>query len=213
MPFLRPAAVADLARYEVCIPDTAEWRTQLWGAISLLLQSWQWEGDSSLSDEEIAEEYLKVLNSFERCPMLAGFVSPYGGANAPLGWLLCDGATYQVADYPELYAVIGNEFGGGVTEFRVPRIQGRFLQGAVSSGQIGLTGGEATHTLTEDEIPAHTHSLNETIIPTTPGAPTPTLGFSAVPTLQTNSAGGGEAHNNTPLFLKMHFMISTGQTC
>ena len=39
------------------------------------------------------------------------------------------------------------------------RIQDRFLLGAGSSYSAGSTGGEATHTLTADEMPAHTHPM------------------------------------------------------
>lgn len=34
-----------------------------------------------------------------------GFVGPYVGSISPEGWLLCDGALYEEADYPELAAV------------------------------------------------------------------------------------------------------------
>lgn len=39
------------------------------------------------------------------------------------------------------------------------QIQNKFLLGASSSYKIGSTGGAATHTLTINEIPSHSHSL------------------------------------------------------
>ena len=39
------------------------------------------------------------------------------------------------------------------------QIQGKFLLGAIRSSEIGSTGGEATHTLTIDEMPEHKHYI------------------------------------------------------
>ena len=39
------------------------------------------------------------------------------------------------------------------------KIEGRFLVGASSSYANGSTGGEATHTLTIDEMPSHSHTV------------------------------------------------------
>lgn len=39
------------------------------------------------------------------------------------------------------------------------QIQGKFLLGASPSYKIGSTGGAATHTLTVNEIPKHSHSI------------------------------------------------------
>ena len=40
------------------------------------------------------------------------------------------------------------------------KIEGRFLLGQSSSYSINATGGEATHTLTVNEMPSHTHTQN-----------------------------------------------------
>lgn len=45
------------------------------------------------------------------------------------GWLYCDGAAYSCHDYPILYGVIGNAFGGDGETFNVPDLQGRFMRG------------------------------------------------------------------------------------
>lgn len=45
-------------------------------------------------------------------------------ANLPAGYLLCNGASYTITDYPELYKQIGQVFGSGnVLTFKVPNLQ------------------------------------------------------------------------------------------
>jgi len=40
-----------------------------------------------------------------------GSIVPYGGSTAPSGWLLCDGSELLKANYPDLYAAIGDDYG------------------------------------------------------------------------------------------------------
>ncbi len=40
-----------------------------------------------------------------------GIIMPYGGVGAPSGWLTCDGSLVAIGDYPDLFGVIGNNFG------------------------------------------------------------------------------------------------------
>lgn len=70
--------------------------------------------------------------------VLIGEVKQYFGATIPDKYLLCNGQEVAQADYPELYAVIGSlpvcqSNTDGM--FKVPDLQGRFLQGA--NGNLG----------------------------------------------------------------------------
>lgn len=70
--------------------------------------------------------------------VLIGEVKQYFGATVPDKYLLCNGQEIAIADYPELYAVIGSlpacqSDTGGM--FKIPDLQGRFLQGA--NGNLG----------------------------------------------------------------------------
>lgn len=70
--------------------------------------------------------------------VLIGEVKQYLGATIPDKYLLCNGQEIAQADYPELYAVIGSlpvcqSDTAGM--FKVPDLQGRFLQGA--NGNLG----------------------------------------------------------------------------
>lgn len=42
----------------------------------------------------------------------------------PKGWVACDGRLYNGNDYDQLYAIIGNFYGGDAPNFRVPKLQG-----------------------------------------------------------------------------------------
>lgn len=45
-------------------------------------------------------------------------------------WIHCDGALLLVAEWPQLFAVIGATYGGdGVTDFAIPQYEGEFLRG------------------------------------------------------------------------------------
>ena len=69
-----------------------------------------------------------------------GFIQPtgaiiaFGGSVAPAGWLICDGAEISQTTYPELYAVLGDNYkntwdnaSSAVTagKFRIPNLKGR----------------------------------------------------------------------------------------
>lgn len=50
------------------------------------------------------------------------------------GFLLCDGTSYLVEEYPELYEIIGNKYGGDANNFNVPNLVDKFIQGDNTSG-------------------------------------------------------------------------------
>lgn len=60
-----------------------------------------------------------------------GAILPYAGANAPYGYLFCDGSEVERAKYAALYDVIGTTYNGttalnGVNTYRLPDLRGRF---------------------------------------------------------------------------------------
>ena len=91
----------------------------------------------------------------------AGIVLPFAGSTAPQGYLLCDGSAIDRTTYADLFDAIGTTYGigDGSTTFNVPDLSGRVILGASQSYSLGTTGGEATHTLTESELPAHSHEV------------------------------------------------------
>jgi len=71
-----------------------------------------------------------------------GGIIPYAGANAPYGFLFCDGSEIEKAKYSNLFDVIGNTYNGasallGVNTYRLPDLRGRFALGKDNMDNAG----------------------------------------------------------------------------
>lgn len=97
------------------------------------------------------------------------------------------------------------------------QIKNRFLLSASSTYSALSVGGEATHTLTENEIPAHQHSI---WYPNAGGEQSAAIGYPEAGSKntwyaeasKTSSAGGGGAHNNMPPYLAVYMWERVYQT-
>lgn len=79
---------------------------------------------------------------------------------APGGWMICDGSAISRTGLTEgLFLAIGTAYGDGdgSTTFNLPDLRGRVAVGASDSLALGATGGAASVTLTQAEMPGHTH--------------------------------------------------------
>lgn len=86
------------------------------------------------------------------------------------------------------------------------RINDVFLWGTSDNANLGKTGGEATVTLTVDQIPSHSHTTG--ISATAAGAmnsgnSSAQVLFDQTTGKQTTNTGGGQAHNNMPPYLEI----------
>lgn len=91
------------------------------------------------------------------------------------------------------------------------RITDRFILGAGGSYSVGATGGEASHTLTVNEMPSHNH-------PSGVSSTSALSGTSGSTTAQcffdrnygyTAYTGGSAAHNNMPPYIALYFWERT----
>ena len=82
---------------------------------------------------------------------------------APRGWGFCNGQILPIAQNTALFSLIGTQFGGnGQTTFALPNLQSRVVIGAgqgpgLSNYDLGQVGGNENVTLTQNELPTHTH--------------------------------------------------------
>lgn len=70
-----------------------------------------------------------------------GTIVPFGGSKdtIPSDWRICNGDHLQVSDFPELYAVIGTNWGGTPDVFfQLPDLNGAFLRGVDFEGLIDV---------------------------------------------------------------------------
>lgn len=94
----------------------------------------------------------------------SGSLTLFAGGAAPNGWLLCQGQAISRTTYAGLFAAIGTTYGvgDGSTTFNLPNLQDRFPIGSSGTKALGATGGAATKTLVEANLPSHTHSMAHT---------------------------------------------------
>lgn len=143
-----------------------------------------------------------------------GLVVPAIFATASISkFIPCDGGTYNKSDYPALYDAIDPIFIISGTQFTVPDMRDKYPIGAGGSLAVGDTVGSNSHTLTINEMPAHTHNYSQptfNIDMESVGVPDPT-GVGNPPLLQvTSSTGGGQAHENRPLSQAVNWYIIAG---
>lgn len=130
----------------------------------------------------------KLLAEIKKSVPVGAIMAWSGSAtNVPTGWALCNGQN------------------------GTPDLQGRFILGASSSHAVGQKGGSETHTITINEMPAHTHT--ESGVTST----TSTLGgslFSAgedliapAATKNSGSTGGGAAMSIMPPYYSLAYIM------
>lgn len=89
-----------------------------------------------------------------------GTIMAYAGANAPEGWVMCNGSEYDKEDdrYKALYNVITNTYGESGSNFNVPDLRGVFPRG-LDSGK-GYDSGRLLGSYQEDAFKSHNHSAS-----------------------------------------------------
>lgn len=123
-------------------------------------------GEAQAIFESIWESYSMQNNNVGQIVAFACDNMEFNGRDPTQGqsqWRLCNGDFLSVVSYPDLYARIGNTWGGDSTVFGLPDLQGRVLLG-VGAGPGSVTyaladsGGEVEHTLSVSEMPSHAHT-------------------------------------------------------
>jgi microcystin-dependent protein len=156
---------------------------------------------------------------------------------APVDWAFCDGQIMAISQNTALFSLLGTTYGGdGVTNFALPNLQGsaplHFGQGnGLSNYDLGQVGGEVSVTLTQAQLPSHTHSVSVKSLNNVGGdvntpvnnvlskahmGKTPMDMYadavggnpSAMSSEAITTAGGNLPHNNMPPYLTLNFIIA-----
>ena len=96
----------------------------------------------------------------------------------PRGWAMCEGQLIPLQQNTALFSLLGTTYGGnGTTNFALPDLRGRAPiqvgQGpGLSYVALGQMSGQETVTLTQQNIPSHSHLINATTLDGTSGSPT-----------------------------------------
>lgn len=173
--------------------------------------------DIEMSDTSINPVQNKVVKEYVDNFIPKGVINTYAGSTAPNGWLICDGSAISRSTYSDLFNVIGTTYGtgDGSSTFNLPNLKGKVVVGYDISDSdfnvVGKTGGEKTHTLTINEMPSHVHGQNVTA-----GSGGTAIrndyrednsGIPYPQGINTNSAGGGQAHNIMQPYITMNYII------
>ncbi len=155
----------------------------------------------------------------------------FAGNFAPRGWAFCDGQLLPIAQNTALFSLIGTTYGGdGRTTTALPNLQGRAPMHpgrgpGLTARRLGQKVGVETVTLSEAQIPSHSHTARATdgrgnvVTPTNVSALARSVGGNAYHTDTSASqvdlasstlstTGGGQAHTNLQPFLTLNFIIA-----
>ncbi|WP_422372777.1 phage tail protein [Hoeflea sp.] len=153
----------------------------------------------------------------------------FAGNFAPRSWAFCNGQLLPVAQNTALFSLIGTTYGGdGRTTTALPNLEGRAPMHpgrgpGLTSRRLGERGGVEDVTLSEAQMPNHTHTMRASGENGEQG--TFTAGVALARSrggalYQSNtgtnlesmaplpSTGGSQAHNNMQPYLTMNFIIA-----
>jgi microcystin-dependent protein len=161
-----------------------------------------------------------------------GEIKMFAGNFAPTGWAFCDGSVLSINQNTALFSLLGTMYGGnGTTTFALPDLRGRFPMNAGTGTNLtprnpGDSGGQETVTLTQAQMPIHTHAASfaadstvastdkpQSALPGRNASATPSYGKTANASLASSAvvlapAGGGQPHPNLPPFECVNFIIA-----
>lgn len=174
-----------------------------------------------LTDEEkdsigalVSELLNEVMEGAEpEMPVPLGTILPFTGSSIPEKYHEMNGDYLLADDYPDLWAVIDDEFKGTVGEENAIQLISMVFRtpiGYSSVGEywpMGSTGGEVEHTLSVLEIPEHNHEFISGYPAYNNARTARGADYGAQENLVTEYAGGGEPHNNMPPYICVRWIM------
>src|SRR3954454_5295573 len=138
---------------------------------------------------------------------------------APKGWALANGQLLPINQNQALFSLLGTTYGGdGRVNFALPDLRGRAQLHVGGGFTLGQRFGEEAHTLTGQEMPAHTHFVSASsqngnqaslgaFAPLSEAYGPPANLTTLQPATVTNT-GGSQAHTNLQPFLALSWCIA-----
>lgn len=157
----------------------------------------------------------------------------FAGNFAPRSWAFCDGQLLPISQNTALFSLIGITYGGdGRSTMALPDLQGRAPMHpgrgpGLTSRHLGEKSGVENVTLSESQIPNHTHTVLATNSPGVSGPPTNKSAFARnggfgdsiyhsettqnvvdLNEAAVSNSGGGQPHFNMQPYLALNFIIA-----
>lgn len=153
----------------------------------------------------------------------------FAGNFAPRGWAFCNGQLLPVSQNTALFSLIGTTYGGdGRSTTALPNLQGRAPMHpgrgpGLTSRRLGQRGGTEMISLSEAQMPNHTHTLqvqNDVANSNDPqdrvwsrvfGAGNLYAAPGSIASMADQSlpsTGGSQPHNNMQPYLAINFIIA-----
>jgi microcystin-dependent protein len=137
----------------------------------------------------------------------------------PKGWALCNGQFLPINQNQALFSLLGTMYGGdGRVTFALPDLRGRVPVHVGAGFSQGQSFGEQAHTVTQSEMPAHTHLVTASTQNGAQADPAIPAQFSngyagpnALTTLNPatiTNAGGSQPHENRQPLLVLSWCIA-----
>ena len=139
---------------------------------------------------------------------------------APKGWAECNGQLLPINQNQALFSLLGTMYGGdGQTNFALPDLRTRVpIHRRENSFQQGGRHGTDSHTLTQSELPEHTHPLLASsatgdqpvpkILASVDNAYRSASDLTAIHAATIANTGGSQAHENRPPLLTLNWCIA-----
>jgi len=152
----------------------------------------------------------------------------FAGNFAPPGWAFCDGQLLPIAQNTALFSLIGTTYGGdGESTTALPDLRDRVTMHpgpgpGLTARRLGQRGGVAAVTLSEAQIPSHSHTWraaedpadlqspgnNRSMTRSSVNAYANGVADTALSDSILSAQGGSQAHNNLHPFLGVNHIIA-----